>query len=183
MPNFIKRKLLEQNEAATVQDLCTVARRQMIFFELCPSDNWKRDAFNEVTSMLSENLVGALTKLTEQQDQLKQQQTDLSNKINSLNLRSHQNSKTSNNGSNLSQRGSYRFNNQRGSRGRGHTNNRRRGRFNNNIGFFNGNQNRTDYSSYSNYNSPQIQESTNQEHIAETTYCKQVCYICGYLNH
>ena len=53
-PNFIKRKLLDQNEAATVQDLCTVARRQMVVFELCPSDDWSRDAFNEVSSSLSE---------------------------------------------------------------------------------------------------------------------------------
>ena len=183
MPNFIKRKLLDQNEAATVQDLCTVARRQMVFFELCPIDDWTRDAFNEVSSTLSENLVGALTKLTQQQHELKQQQTDLSNRINSLNLPSHQNSNSSNNGFNPSQRGSYRFNNRRGFRGRGYANNRGRGRFNNNRGFFNGNQNRTDYSSYPNYNSPQIQETSNQEHLAETTYSKQICYICGYPNH
>ena len=72
MPNVIKRKLLDQNEAATVQDLCKVARRQMVF-ELCPSDDWTRDAFNKVSSTLSENLVGAITKLTQQQDELKQQ--------------------------------------------------------------------------------------------------------------
>ena len=104
IPHFIKRKLLDQSEAATVQDLCTVARRQMVLFELCPSDDWTRDAFNEVSSTLSEKLVGALTKLTQQQDQLKQQ-TDLSNRINSLNVPSHQNSNTSNNGFNPSQRG------------------------------------------------------------------------------
>ena len=74
MPNFIKRKLLDQNETATVQDLFTVARRQVVFFELCPSDDWSRDAFNEVSSSLSDNLVGALTKLTQQQEELKQQQ-------------------------------------------------------------------------------------------------------------
>ena len=86
MPNFIKRKLLDQNETAAVQDLCTVTRRQMVFFELCPSDDWTRDAFHEVNSTLSENLIGALTKLTQQQDELKAQQTDLSNRINNLNL-------------------------------------------------------------------------------------------------
>ena len=77
IPHFIKRKLLDQSETATVQDLCTVARRQMVLFELCPSDDWTRDAFNEVSSTLSENLVGALTKLTQQQDQLKQQTNGL----------------------------------------------------------------------------------------------------------
>ena len=48
IPNFIRRKL-DQNETVTVQDLCTVARRQMVFFELCPGDDWTRDAFNEVS--------------------------------------------------------------------------------------------------------------------------------------
>ena len=42
------------------------------------SDDWTRDAFNEVSSKLSESLVGALTKLT-QQDEPKQLQTDLLN--------------------------------------------------------------------------------------------------------
>ena len=69
IPN-LKRKLLDQNDTATVQDLCTVARRQMVFFELCPSDDWTRDALNEVSSALSENIVGALTKLTQQQEEL-----------------------------------------------------------------------------------------------------------------
>ena len=64
--------MLVQNETATAQDLCTTARRQMVFFELCPSDDWSRDAFNEVSSSLSETLVGAVTKLT-QQDELKHQ--------------------------------------------------------------------------------------------------------------
>ena len=58
MPNFIKRKLLDQNEAATVRNLCTVARRQMVFFELCPSGDWTKGTFNEVSSTLSERLVG-----------------------------------------------------------------------------------------------------------------------------
>ena len=59
----------------------------MIFFELYPSDDWSRDTFNEVSSSLSENLL--LTKLTQQQDELKQQQTDLSNRISSLTFNRH----------------------------------------------------------------------------------------------
>ena len=74
IPNLIKRKLLDQIEAATVQDLCTVARRQLVFFELCTSDDWTRDAFNEVSSTLWGNLVEALTKLTQQEEKLEQQQ-------------------------------------------------------------------------------------------------------------
>ena len=132
MPNFIKRKLLDQNEAATVQDLCTVARRQMVFLELCPSDDWTRDAFNEVSSTLLENLVGALTKLTQQEDELKEQQTDMSNRINTLNVFKNQNPNARSNNFNPQQTGNYRFNNQQGFRGRGFNNNRRRGRFSNN---------------------------------------------------
>ena len=109
MPNFIKRKLLDQNEAAAVQDLCTVARRQMVFFELCPSDGWSRNAFNEVSSSLSENIVGALTKLTQQQDQLKQQQTDLSNRIIPLNVQQTPNQNYIR-GNQAQYRGSNRFN-------------------------------------------------------------------------
>ena len=85
MPNLIKSKLLHHNEAATVQDFCTEARRQMVFLKLCPSDDWSRDAFNEVSSSLSKKLVGAPKKLTQQQEELKQQQNDLSNRITLLN--------------------------------------------------------------------------------------------------
>ena len=49
IPNLIKRKLLDQNEAATVQDLCTVAKRQMFFFEICPSDDCTRDPMPSMT--------------------------------------------------------------------------------------------------------------------------------------
>ena len=69
---FIKKKPLDQNEAATVQDSCTVARQQMEIFGLCPSNDCIRDSFNEVSYYLSGNLVGALKKLTQRQVQLKQ---------------------------------------------------------------------------------------------------------------
>ena len=183
MQNFIKRKLLDRNEAATVQDFCVVARRQMVFFELCTSDDWTRDAFNEVSSTFSENIERTLLKHTQQQDELKQQQTDLSNRINSLNVPHHQNSNTSINGFNPSQRGNYKFNNRRRFKGRGYDNSRGRGHFKNNRWFFHGNQNHSNYNSFSSYNQPQIQETTNREHIAETTYSKQLCYICGHPKH
>ena len=156
MPNFIKRKLLDQNEAATVQDLCTVARRQMVFFELCPSDDWSRDAFNEVSSSLSENLLGALTKITKQQDELKQQQNELSNQISTLNVSPPTNPNYQRSNRTQYYRGNNRFINSRGFRGRGYTNDRGRGRFNNNRSYFTGNQTKNNYRSYSNYNTPQI---------------------------
>ena len=84
------RNLLDQNEAARVQDLCRTAWSQMVFFELCPNDDWARDAFNEDISTLCENLVCAFTKLTQQQDELKSKQTDLSNRMNKLTLTQNQ---------------------------------------------------------------------------------------------
>ena len=174
MPNFIKRKLLDQNETATVQDLCTVARRQMVVFELCPSEDWSRDAFNEVSSSLSENLVGAPTNLTQQQEELKQQQNDFSNKISSLNNNQTINQNYTRNNQQQYYRGNNRFNNPREFRGRGDFN-RGRGRFNNNRGYYDINYNR--------FNNPRLQESSINGHIAQTGYTKQTCHICGYPNH
>ena len=111
MPNFIKRKLLDQNEAATVQDLFTVAKQQMVYFELCRSDDWSRDAFNEVSSSLSENLVGAPTKITQQQEELKQQQNDFSNRISIFNVSASTNSNYQRYNQTQHFRGNNRFNN------------------------------------------------------------------------
>ena len=106
---------MDQNEAATVQDLCTVARRQMVFFELCPSDDWSSDAFNEKSTTLSENLVSALTKLTQKQDEIKQHQTEMSNRINTFSSKHvcNQNYNNDNNQNrNFNYRGNNRYNNE-----------------------------------------------------------------------
>ena len=47
MPNFIRLKLLEEPETATIQELCTKARQELILRELCPVDDWSREGFNE----------------------------------------------------------------------------------------------------------------------------------------
>ena len=39
MPNFIRRKLLEQPENAIIQEFCTKARPKLILRELCPVDD------------------------------------------------------------------------------------------------------------------------------------------------
>ena len=49
MPNFIRLKLLEEPEDATIQELCTKARQKLILRELCPVDDWSRDGFNEMS--------------------------------------------------------------------------------------------------------------------------------------
>ena len=48
----------------TVRDLCTIDRRVMVFFEHCPSDDWTRDALNEVSSTLSKFRCGDETDTT-----------------------------------------------------------------------------------------------------------------------
>ena len=145
----------------------------MVFFELCPSDDWSRASFNEVSLSLSENIVGALTKRTQQQDELKQQQTGLSNRIVSLNIQQTPNQNYIR--SNQSHyRSSNRFDSSRGYRGCENFN-RGRGRFNNNRGYYGKNYNR--------FNNPQIHESSNNGHIAQTTYSKQIIYTCGFPNH
>ncbi len=60
-------KLVEE-ETATVTDLCTKARRHLIFLDL-HAENDVRDSFNEVSSQdkLTTKLVGAISKLTENQ--------------------------------------------------------------------------------------------------------------------
>ena len=76
MPNWIKIKLLDQPEAATVQDLCTLARKRLIVNELCPTDDYTRDAFSELQH--SDKLENALIKLTETQTSLQTQISSLS---------------------------------------------------------------------------------------------------------
>ena len=46
MPNFIRFKLLEEPENATIQDLCTIARQKMILREHCAVYDWSRDGFD-----------------------------------------------------------------------------------------------------------------------------------------
>ena len=50
MPNFIRLKLLEEPEDATIQELCTKAKEKLILRELCLVDDWSRDGFNEMSS-------------------------------------------------------------------------------------------------------------------------------------
>ena len=110
MPNFINGKLLEQNETETKQGLGTIARRQTLFFGLCPNDYWTRDAFNEVSSTLSENLVPALTKLTQKHNELKSHGLVKPDKHPRSKMKPKQ-SKLSETQPNFQQSGNYRFNN------------------------------------------------------------------------
>ena len=65
MPNFIRLKLLEEPEDATIQELCANARQKLILGELCPVDHWSRDVFNVMSSENSEKFLTVLTKKSE----------------------------------------------------------------------------------------------------------------------
>ena len=84
MPNFIRLKLLEEPEDATIQELCKKARQKLILRELCPVDDWSRDGFNESSSENSEKfLLTVLTKTSENQNSLDNRIDALTQKLNS----------------------------------------------------------------------------------------------------
>ena len=83
MPNFIRLKLLEEPEDATIQELCTKARQKLILRELCPVDDWSRDGFNEMSSENSEKFLTVLTKMSENQNSLENRIDALTQKLNS----------------------------------------------------------------------------------------------------
>ena len=81
MPNFIRLKLLEEPETATIQELCTKARQKLILRELCPVDDWSRDGFNEMSNDHSEKLLSVLTKMSENQNALEDKMNALTEKV------------------------------------------------------------------------------------------------------
>ena len=213
MPNFIRLKLLEEPENATIQDLCTKARQKLILRELCPVDDWSRDGFNEMSSENSEKVLSVLTKMSENQ-------TTLENRIEALTqkLNSPQHSSTNDNYSDNQQkwrgnsRGrSYQNRGNRGYRGnQGYSNNQNNGSNNQNRGRYGNNFNRGNYRGgnkfrgnnrgnfSNNYNSNHdsfqdqggntnngttITTGTPEGHIETTEFSQKVCYNCGYPNH
>ena len=83
MPMFIRLKLLEEPEDATIQELCTKARQKLILRELCPVDDWSRDGFNEMSSEKSEKFLTVLTKMSENQNSIENRIDALTQKLNS----------------------------------------------------------------------------------------------------
>ena len=77
MLNFIRLKLSEETETATIRELFTKTRQKLILRELCPVDDWSRHGFNEISTDNLEKFLTVLTKSTETQ-------TSLENRINAL---------------------------------------------------------------------------------------------------
>ena len=82
MPGWLRSKIMEQPPATPVEDLCTLARRQMTIRDMCRSDDYPEDGFNEINDTISENLINALSKINQNQDALESKLESLDNKIN-----------------------------------------------------------------------------------------------------
>ena len=135
MPKFIRLKLLEEPETATIQELCNKARQKPILRELCPVDDWSRDGFKEISIDHSEKLLSVLTKMSENQNALEDKMNALTEKITNVqngqnNNQNHYNIYRNNRG-----RGNYRGgnNNSRGNRGGYYKKNQGTGRYENNY--------------------------------------------------
>ena len=116
LSNFIRMKLLEEPETATIQVLCTKARHKLILRELCPVDDWSRDGFIEMNNDHSEKLLSVLTKMCENQNLLEDKMNALTEKVTTVQNGQNDNQNHYNNYKNNRGRGNYcgRNNNDRG---------------------------------------------------------------------
>ena len=138
MLNFIRLKLLEEPEDATIQELWTKARQKLILRELCPVDDWSRDGFNEMSSENSEKFLTVLTKMSENQNSLENRIDALTQK-----LKSPQQNSSNNYKDNEQQTWRENF------RGRTYQNRRNRG-YSNNQGYQNRNYQNQGSNNYQN---------------------------------
>ena len=83
MPSRLRAKLLEQPDGTTVDDLCLLARRQLTIHNLCKIDDFGENAFSEVSATVSDNLVNALTKINQTQENMESRINELSKKVES----------------------------------------------------------------------------------------------------
>ena len=90
---FIRLKLLEEPEDATMQEVCTKLRQKLILRDICPVDDWSKDGFNEMSSENSEKFPTVLTKMSEDQNSLKNRIDALMQKLNSPQQKSSNNYK------------------------------------------------------------------------------------------
>ena len=209
MPKFIRLKLLEEPETATIQELCTKARKNLILRELCPANDWSRDGFNEISTDESEKLLTVLTTLTEAQSSLEKRFNASTEKVSQpqqANARQH-----FNNHQNWRRNSRGRFNQNRGNRGynnnhrsnnfqnqyqgrygknfrrnsRGRISYRRNNYRENNRGNYSNNDNRnSNFQQYDNQNVEVTLDTRNAGgHIETTAFSQKVCYSCGYPNH
>ena len=71
-------KMLEQPANVTVDELCNLARRQMVIRDICRNEDYPEDGFNEISESVSSNIVSALTKMGQLQEVMEKKLQDLS---------------------------------------------------------------------------------------------------------
>ena len=81
MPNWLRSKMMEQPAAATVQELCNLARKQMTIRDVCRNEDYPEDSFNEIGDTVSHNLISALSKLTTAQEQIEKQLNEVRSEL------------------------------------------------------------------------------------------------------
>ena len=197
MPSWLRAKLLEQPDNATIEDLCLIARKQLTIHNLCKIDGYADAVFNEVSnSTINENLVNVLSKLTQTQEAVQNQVNELSKKFEEQRKNFQENQGRGRG------RGDYNY---RGNRGnfRGRNNFRGRGSYRGRENYTNHdyrfnfpatNSNNQAVSSQLPQNPPAQSSQTgnvqvhqppdsSQDHVSVTQYAQVICYLCGYPNH
>ena len=83
MPGWLRSKIMGQPANTPVHDLCTFARQQMAIRKMCRKEDYPEDGFNEVNETVSEDLVYALSKITQTQQSIEKRLHDLISKTDS----------------------------------------------------------------------------------------------------
>ena len=108
MPFFIKVKLREEPENATIQDLGTKARQKLTLRKLCIVDDWLHDGFNEMNNDNTEKFLNVIPKISENQTSLETNLNALSEKFNTQQSPSNSGTNDQNIYQNQRGRGNYR---------------------------------------------------------------------------
>ena len=196
MPSWLRAKLLEQPDTATVDDLCLLARRQLTIHNLCKIDDFGENAFNEVSVTVSDNLVNALTKIYQSQENMESRINELSKKVDSQ--LSPQNADLNSGNSYRGRGGRYIYRGFRGGQGFRGFRGRGRGNYQNYNPFSAQNYALTQYTPVAQdptnatpdqaqstdlANNTTVQVFQPQNHIPVTQYAQITCHFCGYPNH
>ena len=193
--NFIRLKLLQEPENATIQDLWTKARQKLILNENCPVDDWSQDGFDEMNIEDTEKILNVIAKKSENQTSLETKLNALTEKFNTQQSRSNSGPNYQNNYQNQRSRYNYRgrYNNRgKNYKGKSH------GKYgNNHPGKYcgqNSSNYKSNYHNYKNYsNASFTQNASNDEttvnsgiydgHSETNAFSQKVCYTCGYPNY
>ena len=136
VPKYIRAKLIEKEDCKTsVQDLCTIARQQLILRELCSVDEFSGiNAIQSEHNQQTDMLIAVMAEWSEQKSELDSKVDEITKQTKEQNEIFKNQRNTSENNSQQDSNQNYRGNNRRGNN-RGGYRRRNRGYYNNNSGF------------------------------------------------